>query len=408
MIVHNKILKSSIYIRFLLLQLFLSINLILPIRVLYMIQFNISYGEISILKAIFSLTVTFFELPTGVIADKISRKTSLLIATLFFSIHAIIYVLNPGFIGFIITQICLGLSSSFRSGADTAYLHEYITKETNDDYIDIQGKIGLYANYFFAIFALISSILFNINKNINFIVLFIMGGIACFTVLTLPPDKIKNDEMVSKKSILSDYFIQIKDSIRYLIENKYLMVITIYAAINFSFLIFNFEYYQIILNINNFPSKLNGILYSSFMILTGFGSRISKNIVNRFKIYSVFRLYMVLICFSYILIGNVGNLLIILLAIVIQQICYGSWGLILENIILEECPKENMKSTMASLNSFVTSIIKTVIVVVLGLVADSIGYRGVYIIMGICVVLLVCFSFSVGRKFSKTNVLDKV
>ena len=62
--------KDKVYIKFLLIRILLSTNLILSIRVLYMIAFNISYGEIGVLRSIFAFTVTFFELPTGIIADR--------------------------------------------------------------------------------------------------------------------------------------------------------------------------------------------------------------------------------------------------------------------------------------------------------------------------------------------------
>ena len=47
-----------------------------PILVLYMLSKGLNYTEIMLLQSIFSITITIFEVPTGVIADRISRKFS--------------------------------------------------------------------------------------------------------------------------------------------------------------------------------------------------------------------------------------------------------------------------------------------------------------------------------------------
>ena len=58
---------------------FLITCLINSIRVLYMLEYNITEGQIATLKGVFSIVVAMTELPTGVIADKISKKLSLAI-----------------------------------------------------------------------------------------------------------------------------------------------------------------------------------------------------------------------------------------------------------------------------------------------------------------------------------------
>ena len=50
----------------------------------------------------------------------------MLIASVFFSAHSIVYIFFPSYTGFILAQIMLGVSISFISGADSSYLHNYI------------------------------------------------------------------------------------------------------------------------------------------------------------------------------------------------------------------------------------------------------------------------------------------
>ena len=76
------------------------------------------------------------------------------------------------------------------------------------------------------------------------------------------------------------------------------------------------------------------LLYASFMVIGGYGAKISKTFLEKFGINNLFGIIMSLIAVSYILIGFSINLYMIFIAIFIQQLCCGSWGLIVTNILL--------------------------------------------------------------------------
>lgn len=78
------------YFKYFLYSILTSTSLFLPIRVLYLIRFGVLEQEISFLKVVFSLSIVLFEIPTGVISDKVSRKTSLKLGSILFSLHAIV------------------------------------------------------------------------------------------------------------------------------------------------------------------------------------------------------------------------------------------------------------------------------------------------------------------------------
>lgn len=379
--------KRRTYLKVLFIKIFISTSIILPIRILYMMSFNIIYGEVAFLKSIFSLTITFFELPTGIIADKISRKKSLMLSAIFFSIHSIFYLICPNLVGFTITQVCLALSTTFMSGADSAYLHEYIEKNTKDEYVDVASNITFFNTIAAAVFSIISSILFNIDNKLNFIITAVMGLIALCIITSLPEGKVKNKEKV-EINIFKEYLNQIRNLILYFLKDKYLLSLTVLTAINFSFLIFNFEYYQILLKANKFPIVLMGILYSTFMILGGVGSKISAKIIKRIGGFNTLRLYTGLIAISYTLFSIANNLLLIFVGIVIQQICFGGWGLLIENVVLEKSPSSDVKSTMASLNSLIINLFKGFLIIVLGIMTNYFSYKIIYVIMAIILIII--------------------
>lgn len=393
--------KNQLYSKFVIINACSNISLILPIRILYMLSFNISYGKIGVLRAIFSITVSMFELPTGIIADRVSRKMSMLFSSIFFMLHGLFYLILPTFSGFIITQICLGLCVTFSSGAGSAYLHDYIETNTKDKFIDVYGKISFYTQILAVIMTLASATLFAINPRLNFILIVIFGSISFLLTLTLPSDSKKMSH--KEVSRVSSYTLHIKRSIANMFSDKYLMMIIIFTAINISLLIYNFDYYQIILRDISFPTKYLGLLYASFMLLSGIGAKISNKIVDKLKPANTMRLYALLIVFSYIIFSRTTNLLIILSAILIQQICFGSWNLIIQSVVLDKAPTSDIKSTMASINSLILNLFKAVLVIILSFITAKLNYRVTYFTMGSIITLLIIFEWSITR-FNKKNI----
>lgn len=359
-----------------------------------MLDYNITAGQVALLKGIFSIVVAITELPTGIIADRVSKKMSLAIGAFLFAIHSLVYVVFPNFIGFVSTQIILAFSSSFISGADDGYLDDYITECTHDDYLDIAGKIQYWGGYAKAVLFLSSGYLYYMNKNLNFLLTFGFGILAFIIVCMLPKTSEKHIAKESELNEIKNYLCSSIAVLKQTFMNKLVFGVTIISAIVTSLLIFNFECYQIFLSKFNFPSQYNGVLYASFMILGGVGAKLSKKMLDTLGVHKLFALFNILITVSYTTFALAYRWELILAAIVVQQVSFGSWGLILKKIIIENIPSQSAKSTMISMNSLLTSLIKGGIVAVLGFILESFDYVFAYEFMAaVMAVLLVAEAF---------------
>jgi MFS family permease len=85
---------------------------------------GISFFQIMILQAIFTTCVFLFEVPTGVVADKLGRKTSLFLAGIIGSIGALIYGSHPSFWVFALGEMTWALGTTLVSGANQAMLYD--------------------------------------------------------------------------------------------------------------------------------------------------------------------------------------------------------------------------------------------------------------------------------------------
>ncbi len=77
---------------------FSDLLIIGPIIVLFMIHKGLSFTEIMLLQSVCALSVFFFEVPTGALADKLSRKVSLCLGAVFYALGLFIYIIGHSFL----------------------------------------------------------------------------------------------------------------------------------------------------------------------------------------------------------------------------------------------------------------------------------------------------------------------
>ena len=64
-------------------KILVSLQISVPIYVLFLLDNNLTMTQVMILQTINTILVLLFELPSGIFADYIGRKTSLITASFF-------------------------------------------------------------------------------------------------------------------------------------------------------------------------------------------------------------------------------------------------------------------------------------------------------------------------------------
>ena len=90
----------------------------------YLIRLELSYTWMFVIETIFSVCVFLFEVPTGIIADKFGRKTSLFLGSLGFGISFFILGFTKNIPFLIFSQIIGAVGMSLISGADSSLIYE--------------------------------------------------------------------------------------------------------------------------------------------------------------------------------------------------------------------------------------------------------------------------------------------
>lgn len=105
----------------------LATSMIWAINTIFLMRLGgLTIFEVMLVNASFTVAQMACEVPTGVVADTIGRKASLLLCMATLAISTALYVLTPilhwGLAGFFVASIILGLGFTFQTGAVDAWL----------------------------------------------------------------------------------------------------------------------------------------------------------------------------------------------------------------------------------------------------------------------------------------------
>lgn len=162
-------------------RLFFNLLIIGPILVPFMLFKGLSYAEIMLLQSISAISVIVFEVPTGALADKVSRSRSLQYSGFFLGFALALYVLFRSFWIFALAEIMFGIGITLSSGADAAIVYESLVRQgRKKEYQKLEAHAAFYVFLGQAAGSVLSSFLYTYNPFLPFWISIFNIGIACF------------------------------------------------------------------------------------------------------------------------------------------------------------------------------------------------------------------------------------
>lgn len=214
---------------------FSSLVFYAPVALLIRTSRGVSISEFFILQAILSFGIFIFEIPFGMITDKIGYKNSIIISHFSMLLARIILLFSFSFEFFVLESILEAVGFAFASGTIIGYEYEIIGEE---NFAVKSSVLGNYSTVGF-IASTISFYFMNKYFGQNFLIIFtiISTFISFLFTLFLEKEKSfeKDDTKLNFKSIL----------------NKYLIIFMLFnGMISITFILINFFYVVILQNIN--------------------------------------------------------------------------------------------------------------------------------------------------------------
>lgn len=160
-----------------------------------------SAERVGILIASWQILVVLFEIPTGIIADKYGRKTSMQLGKLARFFCFPLWLAFPSFSGLFAGIIFLALGDALLSGSLEAYIYDELKDKTTYNKLRQQTVAVQLAS-----FSLAGVYAYLLNADFKLVIVASMVStlIGLFFTSLLPTDKFHHEERVTIKALVTD------------------------------------------------------------------------------------------------------------------------------------------------------------------------------------------------------------
>ncbi len=126
-------------------KFFKDFLLIYPVYLLLFESKGLSVVDISLLLVIWSISLIVLEIPSGILADRWSRKSMIIIGTSLKVVALLLWLLAEGFALFAASFVFWGVQEAFCSGSTEALLFDVLKHHSLDhDYEKYAGRGAFY------------------------------------------------------------------------------------------------------------------------------------------------------------------------------------------------------------------------------------------------------------------------
>ncbi len=374
-----------------------------PILVLFLISKGLSFTEIMVLQSISAIAVVLFEVPTGAVADKIGRKESILLGALLWAISLGIYIVGTSFPMFILAEVTFSLGATFKSGADNALIYDSLKVIGREkEFQSIEGKARSFALYAQAVGSIIAGFVYEVNKNLPFLISVIFMLVTIIIALKFKEPPIEGK--VGKYGI--NYMQQIKESGKFIISHEKIKAIIIFTMMFFIFYRTAFFYYQPYMEAVKIPVRYFGIIFFVFNITAAFASKRSQWIMDKTKPKTLACMALLMIV-SFVIMGVV-KIWFGVFAILFQQVARGIYRPVTTKYLNKHIPSDK-RATVLSFQSLACNMSVAIAFPLMGVLKDHENIFTTHMVLGIAMIILtlVTMKYMKARLGVKSNVVEE-
>lgn len=341
----------------------INFNFFTPIAIIYFEHVTHSFALAASLFSIITLSSALLEVPTGLFSDMIGRKKTLVLGTFCALISLTSYTLGSTYWIFVIGAFFHGACKAFFSGNNDAYLHNILeTENLHDQYHHYRGKLETRFMLGTSFGALIGGYLAYHSFGLLWLSLIPML-FALFVATKLIDLPKAESKTINVFAHLKEAFIEIKN-------NSNLRLLSLSEILGATFGPTASQFHPAVYN-NFWPLWAVGIASALSEWIAMPGTYFSGKIIEKLGAYKVMLLssfYAWFANFIAVLIPSKITPLIISTSAVL----WGPGDVASGSMFQKEFTK-NQRATIASLNSFVGSILFAIFAYLIGMFADHYG-----------------------------------
>lgn len=337
----------------------------LPIFFLFFNEI-VSLREVLLLESVYYISVVCIEVPSGYFSDRIGRKKTLIISTIFFIISYLVFGFSYDFKTLAIAQVLLAAAISFRSGTDTSFYYESLADAgIEDEYGQREASVQSWIQITSALAVLAGGFLGAISLELPYyfsVVIVIPALIICFLF----------KEPGSNEKAGIPFFKQLGICFSYL-KLPQLKWLFIFSVLMYAMTHIPYEFYQPYLQLledrgdlvfTNAPIA-SGVLFAGTRFVAAYAAKMSVTWTERFGIYKIL---FIAIIIQAIIIGLLGVMLSLFL---VSVVLFRNFSMMLTrapiNAIIAPIVNSNQRATYFSIQSLAYRLSFATVLVVLAL-----------------------------------------
>lgn len=165
--------KDLQYYKFCLYGFFKNLRFFEPFLFLFFLEKGITFLQIGILITIREVLANIFEIPSGVIADSLGRKKTLISSFIFYILSFIIFFTSNNYVALIGAMAFYAFGDAFRTGTHKAMIFEYLKRNNWDNQrAHYYGHTRSWSQMGSALSSLIAAAIVFFSKNYKAVFLF--------------------------------------------------------------------------------------------------------------------------------------------------------------------------------------------------------------------------------------------
>ncbi len=333
---------------------------------------NLDYFQVSLFFSLYIISIAIFEIPTGIVADRISRKISVLSGKILELILFLILPFLSGFYWILGWAVGWGISESLKSGAVSAWMYDNLKyRGVESAYSRVLSRLKTLGKVSSFSALLVGGAVSLIDYNYTILLSIILMLSACTIGLWLPE--------YPYKKVVRNYWLHSRDAFKLILQPTLLNLIILSLIV------------ESILGIwSTFAQKYLYMIFPNTVFVTGIlalgiiGQILGYNMPSKEKICKYLpSLIAVLIIF----IGSIpllfpGSYSIIVLPIIFLLYIFISSFEIVWGIKFQQEVTSEFRASAMSIYGAVATLSISVVVISVGSLADNVGLHRAMLIGG--------------------------
>ncbi|WP_248782618.1 MFS transporter [Lentzea aerocolonigenes] len=344
-------------------QFFFGLLLWIPIFYEYQKQLGLSDAEIFGIQSIYYIAFCLMEIPTGMVADRFDYRTSLWLGASVLVVANVVPVFAGNYTGFLVHFLLIALARSLISGAQSAYLYEYLhAHDAGHLYLKVEGVGRSYSLVGKIVYWPVIGLLMQWNTPSPYWLTAINAAIAVVLALKLPP--IPGWERPEGKT--SKLLAGVGGAFGALRKSRWLLLLMIQGIAMFTLVrILQVNLFQPVLESKNVPVTWYGSVLAAMTIFEAVAAarphRLSKKIGPA---RSVFVLTVVMALSIGFIVPSGGAVTIVLLCLF--SVTAGMSFPVQKKLLNDAIPDSRYRATLLSMESIMDRAVCAVVAIALG------------------------------------------